>query len=123
MWFVWVDCGVVEEFVGGVDDGQFVVGVDVGVDIYCYMLVGWCGEQQVFQVVVEDVDGFFFGVFVQFVYQFEFEVGIDFDFLGLLYGVGQLFVGWVFLVLDVEVDGNVLFVGVGVGFDVVFVEF
>ena len=116
-WLVRVDGGVVEQLAGGVDDGELAAGADAGVDAHRDVLAGGGGEQQVFQVLAEDADGFFFGALAQFADQFEFEVGVDLDLPGPAHGIGQPFVGRAALRLDAEAGGNALFAGVGAGFD------
>lgn len=42
MWFVWVDGVGGDQFVGGIDYGDFVVGVDVWVQFEYGFWVGGC---------------------------------------------------------------------------------
>jgi hypothetical protein len=56
-----VDGGGVEQLAGGVDDGDLAAGADAGVEAHGHVLAGRGGEQQVFQVLAEDADGFFLG--------------------------------------------------------------
>lgn len=124
MWFVWVDGVGGDQFVGGIDYGDFVFGMDVWVQVKYGFWVCWGGQQQIFEVVVEYCDGVGFGFFVCLVEQVQQQVYVQFGVLGQLVGVKQLVVIWVFGIVDVGVVCYMFFGVLVVGFGIiVWVQF
>jgi hypothetical protein len=87
--FVRVDRGGVEQFAGGIDDGDLDAGAQAGVEAHGGVFAGGCGEQQVVQVGGKDADRLGLGALAQGVHQFQFEVQRDLDSPAPAYRLGS----------------------------------
>ena len=58
-----VDGVGVEQFAGGIDNGELATGTDTGVDAHGDVLTGGCRQQQVLEVLAKNADRFVFGAF------------------------------------------------------------
>ena len=73
-WFVWIDGVGIEQFAGRIDDGKFAAGTNAGVYAHGDVLPSWCCQQEVFEVLAEDADGFFFRLFPELSHQIQFQM-------------------------------------------------
>ena len=49
----------IQDFAGGIDNGDFHAGTDAGVQAHGCLRSGGCCQQQILQIFRKDTDGFF----------------------------------------------------------------
>ena len=104
--------GVLQQLAGGIDHGNLAAGAQARVQAQGGAWAGWCGQQQVMQVVGKNVDRFGFGSVAQFAQQVGFKVGVELDLPGPAHYFTQPFVSRAVLIFQAEALGNHHFAGV-----------